>query len=84
MVNVSFEVGENEKHRINVTACTISEVLKVIVDDQLIFNAAPPRPSKIAQFQIGEKEKHSVEVKVTGTFACTVELHVDGKLYSIA
>lgn len=84
MVNVSFEVGENEKHRINVTACQIGEVLEVIVDNQLIFSAAPPRPSKVAQFQIGELEKHSVEVKVTGTFACTVELHVDGKLYSIA
>jgi hypothetical protein len=84
MVNVSFQVGEKEKHRINVTACTISEVLKVIVDDKLIFDAAPPRPSKIAQFQIGEQEKHDVEVKVKGTFACTVELYVDGKLHSIA
>jgi hypothetical protein len=84
MVNALFEVGEKEKHRIMVTACTISEVLKVLVDDKLIFDAAPPRPSKLAQFQIGEQEKHSVEVKVTGTFTCTVKLHVDGKLHSIA
>ena len=84
MVNVSFEVGEKEKHQINVTACTIAEFLKVIVDNKVIFDAAAPRPYKVAQFQIGELEKHSVEVRVTGTFACTVELHVDGRLYAVA
>lgn len=84
MVNVSFEVGEKEKHRINVTACTIREILEVLVDDKEIFSAAAPKPYREAQFQIGEQEKHSVEVKLKGTFASTIELYVDGRLYSVA
>jgi hypothetical protein len=84
MVNVTFEVGEKERHRINVTACTIREILEVVVDDKLIFSAAAPQPYRTAQFQIGELEKHSVEVILKGTFASTIELHIDGKLYAIA
>jgi hypothetical protein len=84
MVNVIFEVGEKEKHSINVTACTIREILEVLVDDKVIFSATAPQPYRVAQFQIGELEKHSIEVILKGTFASTIELHVDGRLYAIA
>jgi len=83
MVNVSLQVGEKEKHAVSITACSLSENVKVSVDGNLICNTNVANPSRSVQLEVGEQEKHSLKVVLKEGIVCTLEIYVDDKLQPI-
>jgi hypothetical protein len=81
MVTALIKVGAKEEHLVVVSACSLSEGVKVLGDGDVVLNTTAPRPPGIAQVEIGREEKHLLKVVLRGGIVCSIEIYVDGKLY---
>jgi hypothetical protein len=81
MVNARFEIGTIEKHTIKVTVSDWTAKVQIWVDDLEIVNTHQHGLGpKSYEFQVGNAEKHNVEMKITVTRRVNYELLVDGVL----
>jgi hypothetical protein len=81
MVTALIKVGVKEEHLVVVSACSLSEAVKVSVDGAVVLNTTVPRPPGIAQIEIGKEEKHLVKVVLREGIVCSIEVYVDDRLY---
>lgn len=81
MVTALIKVGVKEEHLVVVSACSLSEGVKVSVDGDVVLNTTAPRPPGIAQVEIGREERHLVKVVLREGIVCSIEIYVDDKLY---
>jgi hypothetical protein len=80
MVKARFEIGNQEKHVIEVDWSNVTGVLKVTADANDISSGFA-LGSKEVKFPIGDKEKHTVDVIAkTGWLSDKIKIFVDGKL----
>ena len=80
IMKARFEIGENEKHIIEVSASLWTGQVKIVVDGQTMAKKCQVGSSDESyRFSIGEKEKHDVEVIIGGIVTARAELLVDGK-----
>ena len=80
MVNALLSVGEEEKHFVTITACSLSENVKVSVDGKVVFNDLAPRPPGIALVEIGNQERHLLKVVLKEGIVCSIDIYIDDKL----
>lgn len=76
MVKGKFEVGENEKHTVFVNANPILKYIRIEVDGVRVVNVANFQPSRKLELDVGESEKHHLEVDIRAF--TPVKLFVDG------
>jgi hypothetical protein len=81
MVTALIKVGVKEEHLVVVSACSLSEGVKVSVDGDEVLDTTAPRPPGIAQVEIGREEKHLVKIVLGEGIVCRIDVYVDGKLY---
>ena len=80
-----FEFGHNEKHVVEVSASMWTAAIKIVIDGREMTSKHQIGVSdKSYKFNIGDKEKHEVEVRVGGIITPTAELFVDGRLLGAA
>jgi hypothetical protein len=80
IMKARFEIGENEKHIIEVSASVWTGQVKIVVDGRTMAKTHQIGLSDASyRFPVGENEKHDVEVIVGGIVAARAELLVDGK-----
>lgn len=77
MVKGRFEVGESEKHIIAVNANPVFKYIRVEVDGERVINVANLTPSRKLQLDVGNSEKHNVEIDIRAF--SPIKLYVDGK-----
>jgi hypothetical protein len=82
MVTALLNVGEKEKHLILISACSLSENVKISADGKIIFNDLAPRPPGIVITEIGNREKHILKVILKEGIVCSIDIYVDDKLHS--
>jgi hypothetical protein len=76
MAKAKFEVGENEKHVIDVNANIILKYIRIYVDGERVINVVNLTPSRDFQLDVGNSEKHHVEIKIRAL--TPIRLLVDG------
>jgi hypothetical protein len=78
MTKAKFEIGENEKHTIIVNKNRLLKYISIEVDGKKVINEAyfTPTPKKF-QLEVGNTEKHQVEIETHPLSATTIT--VDGK-----
>jgi len=73
-----FEIGHEEKHVIKVFASAWTSKVSIMIDGYEAAHAYQIGTSdRVYKFNIGDKEKHEVEIKVGGLVTPRVELFVD-------
>jgi hypothetical protein len=77
MAKARFEIGENEKHTIDVNANPILKYIRIEVDGERVIDVVNLTPSRKFQLDVGESEKHQVEIHIRAL--SPVRLLVDGK-----
>ena len=80
MVMAMLKVGDREQHFVTISACSLSEEIKIAVDGNVVFEGAAPRPPGIAQVEIGGDEKHLLKVVLRDGIVCSIDIYVDGRL----
>ena len=77
-----FQVGKSEFHSIEVFSSLVFSREIVKVDGEEIINKKkfPIWLSDHMQFEVGDKEKHQIELKYN-TWSLSSKVYVDGKLY---
>lgn len=79
MSKFNFEVGDAEKHQVNVNFSKLMKRVRVEVDGQSVVDEPNFSPSvKKYEFDVGDVEKHKVEVS-EGLFS-PLKVVVDGKI----
>ena len=78
MTKAKFEIGENEKHTIIVNKNRLLKYISIEVDGKKVVNEAyfSPTPKRF-QLEVGNAEKHQVEIQTHPLSATTIT--VDGK-----
>ena len=76
MAKAKFEVGESEKHVIDVNANIILKYIRIYVDGERVINVVNLTPSRDFQLDVGNSEKHHVEIKIRAL--TPIRLLVDG------
>jgi hypothetical protein len=77
MSKAKFEIGENEKHLIDINANPFLKYIRIEVDGKRVIDVANFTPSRKFQLDIGESEKHQVEILIRAL--SPIKLFVDGK-----
>ena len=78
MAKQKFEIGEKEKHLIEVETSLFWKTIKVKLDGRTVVNDFHPSPvPKKFPFEVGDTELHQVDVSAGGF--SSIELLVDGK-----
>ncbi len=88
MVEHTFSVGREEKHRIRINHSATTGKASVIVDGHtvVVVNGRGLRPVSQAidaisiSFNIGETERHKVSIRVRGVYWNHFEAYSDGEL----
>lgn len=81
LLKTRFEVGQNEKHVVEVSASMWTALVEIMIDGREVTSTHQiGLSSKSYKFSVGDKEKHKVEAKIGGIVSPWVELFVDGKL----
>jgi hypothetical protein len=80
MVSALLKVGVKEEHVVVVSACSLSERVKVTVDGDVVLNTTASRPPGIAQVEIGNDEKHLLKIVLKEGIVCSLDIFVDGAL----
>jgi len=80
MVSALLKVGVKEEHAVVVSACSLSERIKVMVDGDVVLNTTASRPPGIAQVEIGKDEKHLLKILLKEGIVCSLDIFVDGAL----
>jgi hypothetical protein len=80
MVSALLKVGIKEEHMVVVTACSLSEGVKVTVDGEVVLNTTATRPPGIAKVEIGKEEKHLLKVILKEGLVCSIDVFVDETL----
>ena len=77
ITKAKFEIGENEKHTIIVNKNRLLKYISIEVDGKKVVNEAyfTPTPKKF-QLEVGNTEKHHVEIETHPLSATTIT--VDG------
>jgi hypothetical protein len=81
MVLTAIKVYNKEEHLVEVSACALSERVKISVDGEVVLDTTAPRPPGIAMVEIGKEEKHIVKVVLKEGIVCSIDIYVDDKLY---
>ena len=78
MTKAKFVIGENEKHTIIVNKNRLLKYISIELDGKKVVNEAyfTPTPKKF-QLEVGNTEKHQVEIETHPLSATTMT--VDGK-----
>lgn len=76
MAKAKFEIGESEKHVIDVNANIILKYIRIYVDGERVINVVNLTPSRDFQLDVGNSEKHHVEIKIRAL--TPIRLLVDG------
>ena len=82
MVTALLNVGEKEKHLVIISACSLSENVKISADGKVVFNDQAPRPPGIVVTEIGNQERHSLKVILKEGIVCSIDIYVDDRLHS--
>jgi hypothetical protein len=77
MANAEFEVGESEKHLIDVNANPFLKYVRIDVDGNRVIDVVNLTPSRKFQLEVGNREKHDVEIHIK--IFHPIKLFVDGK-----
>ncbi|MHB1708174.1 MAG: hypothetical protein ACYCT2_01685 [Thermoplasmataceae archaeon] len=77
MSKAKFEIGENEKHIIDISANPFLKYIRIEVDGKRVIDVANFTPSRKFQLDVGELEKHQVEIRIRAL--SPIKLFVDGK-----
>lgn len=77
MAKAKFEVGESEKHTIDVNANPFLKFIRIYIDGERVINVANFTPSRDFQLDVGNSEMHQVEIKIRAL--TPIRLFVDGK-----
>jgi hypothetical protein len=78
MTGVTYEIGDKEKHVLEVDQSKWSGKIKLLLDGREITDARSFRGGKKLEFEIGNVEKHRVQLDVA-SYGNKFELRVDGK-----
>ncbi len=76
MSKARFEVGESEKHIISVNANPFLKFIRIEVDGDRVINVANFTPSREFQLEVGNLEKHQVQINIRAL--SPIKLFVDG------
>ncbi len=78
MSKTNFEIGEKEKHLLTVSWSIVSKRILIKLDDEKLVDKGhfTPGPEQFT-FDVGDTEKHKVEVSVGGF--SHLKVLVDGK-----
>jgi len=75
----TFQVGNNEKHRVEVVQPFIGRKMIVKVDDTVVAEHVSPPQSFVVRFSCGKEEVHQIELSINYvTFK--YEAYLDGKI----
>lgn len=77
MSKAKFEIGDNEKHQVFVNANPLLKFIRIEVDGERVVNVANFQPSRKFDLEVGEKEKHKLEIHVRAL--TPTKLLVDGE-----
>lgn len=77
MVKGKFEIGETEKHTIDVNANPLLKYIRIDVDGKRVINVPNFQPSREFELDVGNEEKHHLEIHIRAF--SPVKLIVDGK-----
>lgn len=79
MTSARFELGQKEKHTVEVDYSALTGRIKVLVDGKELTDAHHFwLGAKKYNFEVGDAEKHKAELRLA-TYGHKVELVVDGK-----
>ncbi len=80
MVEVTFLVGNAEKHRIRIHyESMLSGRLRIFVDGKERATSSVWVKKREMTLKVGRKEKHEVKIEVGGTMTATIDAFVDGE-----
>lgn len=77
MSKAKFEIGESEKHIININANPILKYIKIEVDGERVIDVPNFIPSRKFDLEVGDAEKHKVEISIRAL--SPIRMLVDGK-----
>ena len=64
MAKAKFEVGESEKHTIDVNANIVLKYIRIYVDGERVINVVNLTPTRDFKLEVGNSETHQVEIKI--------------------
>ncbi len=80
MAEISLSIGKDEKHGLEASVSFWTRHLKISVDKEAVAGSKAWAREKTATFSVGEKEKHKVDVKASGSLIPQIKVWVDGEL----
>lgn len=77
MSKAKFEIGENEKHIININANPFLKYIRIEVDGERVVDVPNLIPSRKFDLEVGNPEKHKVDIYIRAL--SPIRMMVDGK-----
>jgi hypothetical protein len=74
-----FQVGDREKHRIEVEQPFIGRKMTVKVDNAIVAEHVSPPQSFVIKFSCGKEEVHHVQIRIN-YFTFKYEAYLDGQI----